>query len=211
MYNCVLQISVQINLKLFKFFLFYSHIIFILNSDDQQACSAYMHLLSICLFNHLSVNLCICLWNTNHLSACPQICMSWSVFCATRKQSQTFIPLRPENNTWWHRNVLHAQKKNSVFTAHYSTWRRNNNQSVWLALQCFGSFGCCWLARLNDLHRVVVSYRPALKALAGHAATQAGNGFRNSGRHAVWWHWRTRLIKYSILTHVWMSTLYLIL
>lgn len=42
-----------------------------------------------------------------------------------------------------------------------------------VALQWFGSLGPCGWARLNDLHRVAESYRPALKALAGHAETQA--------------------------------------
>lgn len=47
-----------------------------------------------------------------------------------------------------------------------------NTASGWL-YSGFRSLGCCGEARLNDLHRVVVSYRPALKALAAHAETQA--------------------------------------
>lgn len=42
-------------------------------------------------------------------------------------------------------------------------------------------FWFLWRLRLNDLHRVVASYRPALKALAGHAETQAEEmGFRQT-------------------------------
>ncbi len=48
-----------------------------------------------------------------------------------------------------------------------------DKQCQWPASQEFGNFGCCGEARLNDLHRVVVSYRPALKARAGDAETQA--------------------------------------
>lgn len=58
-----------------------------------KACSAYMHLLSACLFIHLSVSLSICLCDINHLSACPQICESHSIFCSTRKHSCPYISL----------------------------------------------------------------------------------------------------------------------
>lgn len=54
-----------------------------------------MHVLSSCVFIHLSVSLSISLCDTNHLSACPQICPArarrTSMFWATRKQSCPFL------------------------------------------------------------------------------------------------------------------------
>lgn len=54
-----------------------------------------MHVLLSCVFIHLSVSLSISLCDTNHLSACPQICPArarrTSMFWATRKQSCPFL------------------------------------------------------------------------------------------------------------------------
>lgn len=87
--------------------------------------------------------------------------------------------------------VQRQDKKITVILYYHCGYKH----SQWLALQWFGSLGCCGEARLNDLHRVVVSYRPALKALAAHAETQAEEmGLEISARHTMWWRCRTRLI-----------------
>lgn len=52
------------------------------------------------------------------------------------------------------------------------------------SLQRFGSFGCYGEVRLDDLHRVVVSYRPTLKAKA-RTETQAGEIHLEI--QALWW------------------------
>lgn len=86
-----------------------------------------------------------------------------------------------------HKNSIQTQKRNISFTVRLRGIRRKlqpvytvsvaiNGASDWLYSGL--GFGC-GEARLNDLHRVVVSYRPVLKALAGHTETQGEEmGFR---------------------------------
>lgn len=176
MYKSLLQISIWNDLKLFRCLLCWAwppptH------CRRSKACSAYIciYYLCVCLSICLSIYLFACVTST----ICPQICKSCSIFCAT--QGSNIYNNPPYSNIWWH---LHF-KENCLWSV-YSTAQRHekkitvsqchrcgDKQRQWLALQWFGSLGCCGEARLNDLHRVVVSYRPALKALAGHAETQA--------------------------------------
>lgn len=131
---------------------------------QSKACSAYMHLLSVCLFIHLCVSLSICLCDINHLSACPQICESHSIFCSTRKHSCAYISLHFNKiiliATSGDTETCYTQKKENFSDAEfgciYSTAQRHerkitvsmcchcgDKQCQWLALQWFGSFGFC--------------------------------------------------------------------
>lgn len=128
---------------------------------QSKACSAYMHLLSVSLFIHLSVSLSVCLCDTNHLSACPQICESHSIFFSTRKHSCTYISLHFNKTiliaTSGDTEPCYAQKKKICLMGFlYSSAQRHerkitvslcyhcgDKQCQWLALQWFGSFGFC--------------------------------------------------------------------
>lgn len=96
----------------------------------------------------------------DHLSACPQISVSRSFFCSTTKHMRT------------QRILDTSKKRNSQCST--DTWEQitvglyhcGDKQCQRLVLHWFGSFGCSGKARLDDLHVVVASYRPSLKAQA---------------------------------------------
>lgn len=155
-----------------------------------------MHVLSSCVFIHLSVSLSISLCDTNHLSACPQICPArarrTSMLWATRKQSCPFLfgdiatilltATSGDTESYYTGTKNISEAKLFPFTVKEGKRKKEKKTGTWEEI----ADGLCYLCgclyrglgvlvsgevRQNDLHGVVMSYRPALKAQAGRAAT----------------------------------------
>lgn len=121
----------------------------------------------------------------------PHVYVPKIILIATSGDTENSKHTHTKGDLFIYSAVQRQDKKITVILYYHCGYKH----SQWLALQWFGSLGCCGEARLNDLHRVVVSYRPALKALAAHAETQAEEmGLEISARHTMWWRCRTRLI-----------------
>lgn len=126
-----------------------------------------MHVLSSCVFIHLSVSLSISLCDTNHLSACPQICPArarrTSMFWATRKQSCPFLfgdiatiilltATSGDTESYYTGTKNISEAKLFLFTVKKEKRKKEKNWdmrgncrravlSLWRPLQRFGSFG----------------------------------------------------------------------
>lgn len=155
----------------------------------------YACIIKLCLYPSVCQSIHFPVWHQ------PSVCLPSNLSCKTETHQhvvghkETVVSFSlwrhrnnpPYSNIWWHRKLLHRNKKHlrgktvSIYSKRGKKKERKKT-GTWEEI----ADGLCYLCgclyrglgvlvsgevRQNDLHGVVMSYRPALKAQAGRAAT----------------------------------------